>query len=442
MGKQLWHRTGSWGATAATMCLLSACMPAAELVSKSPFSFLSQSEPDTSGGLLSPDLETGGKSEIIDGLLGRVSILPDGPLSEVADAVLAANSRVAEADLRSARLRAEARATNWLPTIGPSISLTSLSDAVGTLVVDAVLFDNGRKRAERDFAAADVEVAAVALAQDTNNRVLTALELYLTAQAAQERAELIAAAGERLDHFDYVMSERVRGGVSTHVDLRLVRQTADQLRAQMATDQETSATAMAELAAMSAGSLDGLTGTTDVPQERAALPLSVLKTQAEARRATAEAEATRAGFLPSLTAAVSGGSSGTDSAVSLAPDTPLGLGTGANLRALQQQSAAAEARVAQAQEDANRRLSALEADLASLERQFAASEVLALQAAETYNIFAQQQRAGQRKISEVINVFETKLRTEQDHISLRYQVLRVKLRIAAERGALVDGPQI
>ena len=45
-------------------------------------------------------------------------------------------------------------------------------------------FDNGGRKAERDFAMADVEVAAVALAQDSNARVLTGLELYLDAEAA------------------------------------------------------------------------------------------------------------------------------------------------------------------------------------------------------------------------------------------------------------------
>ena len=52
------------------------------------------------------------------------------------------------------------------------------------MVVEQVLFDNGRKKAERDYAAADVEVAAVTLAQDTNKRVLAGLELYISAQEA------------------------------------------------------------------------------------------------------------------------------------------------------------------------------------------------------------------------------------------------------------------
>ena len=37
---------------------------------------------------------------------------------------------------------------------------------MATLVVDQVLFDNGRNKGEREFAIADVEVAAVNLAVD------------------------------------------------------------------------------------------------------------------------------------------------------------------------------------------------------------------------------------------------------------------------------------
>ena len=92
--------------------------------------------------------------------MNRHSVLNAGAFSDVANAVLAANSRAAEADLRAAKLRAEARANNWLPSLGPSVSLTSLGAVVSSMVVEQVLFDNGRKKAERDYAAADVEVAA------------------------------------------------------------------------------------------------------------------------------------------------------------------------------------------------------------------------------------------------------------------------------------------
>ena len=75
-------------------------------------------------------------SPIIAALQDRRSVLPSsGSFDQVAGAVLGAYSRSAEADLLSARLRAEAASKNWLPRIGPNIRLTSLSDIVSQLIV-------------------------------------------------------------------------------------------------------------------------------------------------------------------------------------------------------------------------------------------------------------------------------------------------------------------
>ena len=226
-------------------------------------------------------MENGKQSSIINGLLNRRSLLGAGPYSQVANAVLAANSRAAEADLRAAKLRAEARSSNWLPTLGPSISLSSLGAVVTSLVVEQVLFDNGRKKAERDYAAADVEVAAVTLAQDTNDRVLSALELYLSAQSSLAQADVNAQAMQKMQHFEYVMSERVKGGVSSRVDLQIVQQKRNQMQADLASDQERAAGAMSELGAMSANTLDGVSGLSTLDDTNSDVtPLSVLKAQA------------------------------------------------------------------------------------------------------------------------------------------------------------------
>lgn len=387
-------------------------------------------------------MENGSQSTIIENLLNRHSVLGTGPFNDVANAVLAANSRAAEADLRAAKLRAEARANNWLPTLGPNVSLTSLGAVVSSMVVEQVLFDNGRKRAERDYAAADVEVAAVTLAQDTNRRVLSGLELYLSAQVATARADVNAAAMERMTHYEYVMSERVKGGVSSRVDLQIVQQKLNQMQADMASDQETAAGALSELGAMTATPITGITGLSilnDGNVDRT--PLSVMKAQAESTRMIAEATAARAGFLPSLTA---GGALGNGGGIglSLGADNGLSLGTGANLAAIDAQKVAASARVGQVQEDANRALRALEGELASLQRQEVQTQSLAAQAAANYEIYAEQQKAGQRAVPDVVGIFETKVRTERAAVSLKYEVARVMLKIAALNGTLVNGEQI
>ncbi len=391
---------------------------------------------------LDGELTDGSRSEIIDALLARRSVLAEGPLREVAGAVLAANSRAAEAELRAAMLRSEAEEKNWLPTLGPQVSLTSMGDAVSRLVLDAVLFDHGGKRAQRAYARADVEVAAAALAVDTNDRVLTALELYLAAEAARSRAAVNAAALSRMERLAYIMEERVAAGVSDRADLALTRQTLNGMQNDLASDREAEAAALAELQAMSARPVANLRGISDISTPDAlSEPLSVMKARAEAERAVAAAQAARAGLLPGVSVSGSTGSEGGAAQLNVG-GAGLGLGTPARLRATEAEEAAASARTAQAVEEARRTLAALDAELVAAERQAAEARVLAAEAAETFAHFAAQQEAGRRAVPEVVTVFETKVRTERSAVSSAYEVAALRLRRAALTGSLVDGAEI
>ncbi|UWQ98404.1 TolC family protein [Rhodobacteraceae bacterium S2214] len=425
---------------------LSACMDGSAGVTRASNTFAADGDGAVQAApqaALDANLQDGTQSPIIEGLLNRRSVLGNGSYDQVADAVLAANSRAAEADLRAATLRSEARASNWLPTLGPNVSLTSLGTVVTQLVVEQVLFDNGKKRAEREYAQADVEVAAVALAQDTNDRVMTALGLYLNAEVAKAKAGVNAAAMQQMERYEYVMSERVRGGVSSRVDHQIVQQKLNQMQADMASDREAAASAFAELNAMSAAPLDGVSGISSIGQPGpGAEPLTVMKAQAEAQRAVAEATAARAGFLPSLTASAGIGSGGSDGGLNLGSDNGFGFGTGASLEALEASQAAAAARVGQVRENANRSLQSLQTELASLRRQEAQAQSLAAQAASNFTLFSEQQRSGHRSVPEVVGIFETKVRTEREAVALKYDIARTELEIAALMGSLVNGEQI
>ncbi|SEM84577.1 outer membrane protein, adhesin transport system [Loktanella fryxellensis] len=423
---------------------LAACGGSPDGVSRSPFSAFGGGSgiAAPAGQALASETPDGTQSEIIAGLLTRRSILPQGPYTQVSDAVLAANARAAEADLRAATLRAEARSRNWLPTLGPQVSLTSLGAVVTSLVVEQVIFDNGRKRAERDYAKADVEVAAVALSQDTNDRVLDALTLYLNAGMAEARAQVNADAMADMEHFAWIMDERVKGGVSSTVDRMVVQQKLNQMQADMASDLEAAAAARAELAAMSAAPLDGVAGIAMLPDELAAEPLAVVKAEAEAARTVAEAKAARAGFLPGITAVGNVTEDGSGAGLTAQADQGIGFGTGAALAAAAQQAEAADARVAQTREDVARSLRALEGELASLRRQEAQTGTLAAGADENYANFAAQQKAGQRGVTDVVGVFETAVGLRREAAALPYRVAQVELKIAALRGVLVDGDKI
>ena len=382
-------------------------------------------------------------SQIIQGLSLRSSVLPQGDVSRVvASSVLAANSRTAEAELRAATLRSEAASKNWLPKIGPQISLTSLGAVVANLVVDQVLFDNGRRKGEREFAVADVEVAAVSLAQDTNKRVATALGLYTTAAQARENATLGQATLKDMSHFEWVMQERVKGGVSDMSDLTILRQKLSEIRADYTASVEREATSLSELNAMSIQPLTDLRGVPDIPVTAfAGEPLIVVRAKAERTRSIAAAKVERAGKLPGLSA---GGTIGEGSTLGLniGSDQLLGLGTKASLDATALAGETANRKLRQSVEDSNRDLRRLEQQISAKSRQAAEAVTLATQAKRNLDIFQEQYDAGQRQVMDVVGVYETYARQQQSQLTLKYDVVRLRIEMAQIQGVLADGGAI
>ena len=382
------------------------------------------------------------ESVVLQNLLARQSVLPSGSAYDrVSTAVLAANARAAETELRAARLRAAAASKNWLPTVGPSISLNSLGDLISQIVVDAVLFDNGRKKGERAFAKADVEVAAVALAEDTNDRVATALGLYLDAAQAREAAVLHRATLQEMSHFEWVMGERVKGGVSDMSDLNVIRAKLSEIRAAAAAAAEAEATALAELNAMAITPLDDVRGLqTLAVRGNAAQPLSVTRAEAEKSRSIAQARIDRASQLPGVGAQATIGENGGAGITVGGPG--LGLGTPARLRAIEAAQEAAGRQVAQANEDANRALRRLEGDVAATARQAGEARGLTSGAKTNLDLFQAQYQGGQRQVMDVVGVYETFAARQEAELDLKYEALRLQIELARVQGVLADGDQI
>lgn len=382
------------------------------------------------------------ESLVISSLQARQSVLPSGSAFErVATPVLAANSRAAESELRSARLRAEAQSKNWLPTLGPSISLTSLSDAVASIVLDTVLYPGGRKKAEREFAKSDVEVAAVNLSIDTNERVHTALMLYLRGQEARETATMLSGALEDMKHFGWIMTERVKGGVSDISDLSVIRHKLAKMQAQFNAETEIALASVAELNAMSVKKLGEVEGITQLEVSRySAQPLEVLLSEAEKGRSIANAQIDRAGYLPTVSASVSSNGGGLTGSV--APTNPIGIGMGANLEAITATEEAAGRRVAQSQEEASRRLAKQEAETAALNRQLAEARALTGGAKANLDLFQSQYDAGQRQVMDVVGVYETYAAQAESEIAVKYDLVRARLDMAKDLGLLADGDDI
>ena len=437
------RQKGPWLAVSALA--LSGCMsdvPGGAMFAKPPQG--PEAEVTRQSGALSP---TPGQtdSEIIETLLSRQSLLQDrGPFADVARAALNASSRASEAELRSAELRAVAASKNWLPTLGPNISLTSMGDLVTSMLLEQVLFDNGRRKAERAFAAADVEVAAVALSQDMNDRVYTALSLYVTALKGQETAQIDTRALARMREFERIVVGRVNGGVSDRADQRVVEAKINTMRSSQSTAQEVAATAQAELRAMT-----GQTFTADLPgRVRLASPpggrsmLSVLKAEAEADRSVAEATAARAGLLPGVSATALSEGGDITGGLTASAQTPLGFGTPAQMKAIEASKAAAGRKVGEARETAERDASRLRQRLASFQRQEVEARSLAEQSRVTFGLFERQFEAGQRSVMDVINIYEQLVDREREHVEAKYEVILIQLELARDFGVLADGEAI
>ena len=424
----------------ALLCSLSACAQSL------PFLNGTDSETETATAPSSNFTQVEGEpgSEVIAALLDRRSFLEQGSsYGTVGLAAITASSRSSEAELTSAKLRAEAKAKNWLPTIGPSISLTSLGDLVAGILIEQVLFDNGRRKAEREFAAADVEVAAVNLSIDMNNRVETAVALYVSALKGDEKAALGSRALQQMQEFERIVSGRVEGGVSDRADLRVVQSKIGGMRSARATAHEAAATSRAELKA--------LTG-----QEFATAPsrlslgtppdstrfLTVLKASAEANRSVAQTKVERAGLLPQISAAGSATNEGSGAGLTLDLATPLGLGTPALLKAIESARETAERQVAEAEEDARRNYGRQTRRLASFRRQQGEAATLARSSYETYRLFQAQFDAGQRSVLDVVAIYEEWVQREQAHIDSKYQVLLIQLELGRDLGVLADGDMI
>lgn len=383
-------------------------------------------------------------SAIIADLGHRVSTLPpSGPYAQVAHAVLTDAKGTAKAELRVARLTAQAKSKNWLPQIGPTISLSSLGEMATQILLEQVLWDNGAKRAERDYAAADVEVAAVTLSTEMNDTVAEGLKAYITALKARDQAAVAERSAAKIGEYDDIMRQRVEGGLSDRSEARVLAQKLSEMQATAQADRDAASTAMAQLQAMTAQPMDGVTGLGELPVPDA-LPeaLTIKLAQAEQGRTVAEAKMERAGHLPTLSAQAATGTGGPDVGLAMGVNQMLGLGTADTLAAIQASEEAAGARVAKAQQDDTLNLTGLRAKLAALEAKEARDGKVVAETGAGLDMFTEQYRMGRRTLMELVSMYESYAQMAHDQAGLKYDIALIKLEIARQHGILVDGSSI
>ncbi len=426
---------------AATL-LLAGCVGGVDIPSMLQFGKGNGPSEPAAGEAFAPQKEV--ESSLIADLQARRSILPPGgAYAAVANAVVAASAGANAAELRVARLKAEARAKNWLPSIGPNISLTSLGGVAASLLLEQTVFDNGRKKAERAFAAADVELAAVSLSTEINGRVYSGLKYHVEAERAAAQAGVSGKAAGRLADFEAIMAERVEGGISDRSEQRVIAQHRAEMQATLAADHEAGATARAELAAIAGGNLAGVHGLQTLPAVNFAVtePLAVLQARGEGARLLAEARIQRAGLIPGISAVAGLGQSGASPGLRLGGGG-LGLGTRANLEALDAAGDVVDRQTADAAESANRRFVALQRQIVTLQSREAEGAEVLRQTAGNLELFTEQYKVGRRTLLELVGQYDGYARLERDQISLKYDIALLQIEIARDHGMLVDGARM
>ena len=381
-------------------------------------------------------------SAIIQSLQSRSSaIRPGTAYATIAAATLASDARVAEAELRAARLRSAATDKNWMPSIGPAISLTSLGDMVANLVVEAVIFDNGKKKAERAMARAEVEVAAVSLVSDGNERVYEALDLHLTALEGGESQRLSREALLDMRRFRWIMNERVKGGVSDMSDLTILAQKIAEIESSMKDAQDKRDTALAELSAMTDRDLSDLNGIGALDMSAGNIEtLGVVAAKVQSKRDQAAADMERAGNLPSIVASASGGSN--DVVGGIRTEGLFDFGRKDRNQALDAEEEVLARRVKEAEEASQRKIRSYEAKLTAAQRAYQEAVRLSKQAKSNLDLFQSQYEAGQRQVMDVVGVYETFARQQHTMNTQRFLAAKYEVLIAREYGVLVAGKQL
>lgn len=429
-----------------TACtVLTACVGSGSDVTKMGFA-AGKAPADLQGSSMSsPELKENGevRSAVISELQSRRSILPaQGAYAQIAQAVTEAGAGVAAAELNVARLKAEAKAKNWLPKIGPDVTLTSLSSIAAGILVEQSLFDNGQRKAERAHAAADVELAAINLAISANERVYEGLSFYLDAQKSREQASLSQQRLAKLREFERITKMRVDGGLSDGSELRTITQLAVQAQATLSADLQSAASAEASLAAMTTKDLSGISGLAALPADSdASTPLAVLKAKGEASRDIAQAQMEQAELLPGVGLTTKLGLSGLDGGLKLG-----GGGFGPGRKAKQDAIAAApdlaRRRTAEAVEDSARRIVALQREMAEINSRLAISQSVLDQQAQNLVLYHEQYRLGRRSLMDLVQQYESHASAQRDQAALGYMAADLRLQIARNRGELVEGSHL
>lgn len=291
------------------------------------------------------------------------------------------------------------------------------------------------------MARAEVEVAAVSLVSDGNERVYDALDLYLTALEGGESQRLNREALLDMRRFRWIMNERVKGGVTDMSDLTILAQKIAEIESSMKDAQDRRDTALAELSAMTDRDLSDLTGIGALDMSAGNIEtLGVVAAKVQSKRDQAAADMERAGNLPSIVASASGGTN--DVVGGIRTEGLFDFGRKDRNQALDAEEEALARRVKEAEETSQRKIRSYEAKLTAAQRAYQEAVRLSKQAKSNLDLFQSQYEAGQRQVMDVVGVYETFARQQHTMNTKRFLAAKYEVLIAREYGVLVAGKQL
>ena len=391
------------------------------------------------------------QSELISELALRKSVYPVGSRNaQIAHAVMNNATRVASADLWAAELRVMAATKNWLPGITPSLSLDGLGAMVAQIAVEQVLFDNGRRKALREVAWSELEVAAVDVSIDANNRVHDALSLLVEAAYHAKEAAVAGNAVLRMSALAEVVALRSDSGYGDPGDGSSIMLRLAEMRDRQASSSRRQERALNELERLAGGHPEALPGADETIElglvTEGLTSLSVLRAAAERDRKDAEARASRAAMLPRIglsgTMQRSDGETRSEVALLAGAEGVIGLGTRSAIAAQNARIAVAEQTLLQAKEDASRSMRRASADLLEMEASFDRMDSLIAMAHGTSSLYLAQFREGRRSIVEVVGSFDTLWSLQSRKSQLWAEAERARLALGRDLGVLIDGREL
>ena len=380
---------------------------------------------------------------MISGLRQRTSQLPAGSAEAViARAALESDTGTAAADLRLAKIKADVESSNWLPTLGPNLSLSSLESLASSLLLDVVIFDNGQKRAEREYAVTDVEVAAVNLAIDANDRVLDALDAYLLLLEAQSREEISTRALTVLEGYARKSAQRVSQGYSAPVEQSEIEQYLSEFRLVRDAARQSAMNARSSLTLLGVSNIPGSHHRmTSFPATPSSPPLSVTLAQAKANRSIAEAKIDRSKNFPLLGGTTEISSSGS-STVFVMSGSGMGASTLSAGNSFEASKQASNQSVIHARSEAEIEIDSLNSELSSLSTQLNGYSARLSSSMRNYELYKDQFTAGAADLTDVVDAYATAVSLELGIDEVKHDILGVKYDLLHAYGVLFDGSSI